>query len=939
MRATRDDLVPAPARCTRDPARKFAAARGQDSDPTGNRPGLSDDGEGTSRHATAPMWSGDQARGPTRTETGRPRADGARSGRPAAVAAGAAARHPRADRAAPFVGRAARAAADARSLGGRRASRAASWCWPASRGSARRGWRRGSPPGARRRAASCSTAAPTRRASRPYQPFVEALRHYAAHRPGLAEETRLPAAAARELARLVPELGLGRAAAVIDRERRRPSDRATSSSTPSPGSCCTPPGAAAPARARGPALGRRADAAVAARARAPQRRIARAGRRDLQRPRGGRVGPAGARAGGPAARDARGHDPPGRLRPAETAGLVAAHRGRGQTTTALAQRLHEETGGNPFFIEELLHTPPRADAAGVPQGVKDVIGRRLDRLPAATLEALDAGGRAGQRLPPGRAAGGRSRADAGRADRGARGRRGGTADPRGSRGGRPLLVRARARARDAVRAADRQPPRAPAPAASRWRSRRRRCRCTPAELAHHYFQAREVGGAAKAIVYSLRAGQAPQEAHAYEDAAKHYERALARCWRSSAATTTPRAATCSWRSAPRAGRPASPTRARRSWRPSSWPAACRPPSGSRWPCSARAVASTRPGPPTTATSSCSRRPSTALGPGDSVLRVRVLARLAEKLVFAEPPERAVELADEAVAMARRLGEPEALAAALMGRHAARLYAGHAPERHRIGEQALALAEELEQRELAALARHWRSTTSPSWASSTRRGAGTARSSRSPRSSSSRSTGTRRWPGAASGRHSTAGSARPSGSRRRRCGWPSTPGRPTPARRSPRSSSPSGASRAACTTCCRRSSGWPATSRRPPPGAAWPRSPIWTPATTRRPGPPMTACRSAACRARCCGSRRPPRWPRRPRCSATPRARRAVRRARAARRPLRPVGLHRQRRLGAPAARPHRRHGGPGAGRGRPLRRGPGAALRGGRRGARRTHAL
>ena len=33
----------------------------------------------------------------------------------------------------------------------------------------------------------------------------------------------------------------------------------------------------------------------------------------------------------------------------------------------------------------------------------------------------------------------------------------------------------------------------------------------------------------------------------------------------------------------------------------------------------------------------------ALEPGDSVLRVRLLARLAEKLVFAEPPERAGEL--------------------------------------------------------------------------------------------------------------------------------------------------------------------------------------------------------------------------------------------------------------------------------------------------------
>ena len=45
-----------------------------------------------------------------------------------------------------------------------------------------------------------------------------------------------------------------------------------------------------------------------------------------------------------------------------------------------------------------------------------------------------------------------------------------------------------------------------------------------------------------------------------------------------------------------------------------------------------------------------------------MLRVRILARLAEKLVFAEPPERGGELATEAVEMARRLGEAGALAA-------------------------------------------------------------------------------------------------------------------------------------------------------------------------------------------------------------------------------------------------------------------------------------
>ena len=96
----------------------------------------------------------------------------------------------------------------------------------------------------------------------------------------------------------------------------------------------------------------------------------------------------------------------------------------------------------------------------------------------------------------------------------------------------------------------------------------------------------------------------------------------------------------------------------------------------------------------------------ALEPGDSVLRVKLLARLAENLVFAQPAQRAGELAAEAIGMARRLGEAGALAAALMGRHAALLDTEHATERRRVGEEALALAGELGALELGALGRHW-----------------------------------------------------------------------------------------------------------------------------------------------------------------------------------------------------------------------------------------
>ena len=74
----------------------------------------------------------------------------------------------------------------------------------------------------------------------------------------------------------------------------------------------------------------------------------------------------------------------------ETAALVAARVGQQAPDVALAERLCEQTGGNPFFIEELMRSLAEAPeaAARVPEGVKEVIGGRLDRLPPPALEAL-----------------------------------------------------------------------------------------------------------------------------------------------------------------------------------------------------------------------------------------------------------------------------------------------------------------------------------------------------------------------------------------------------------------------------------------------------------------------------------------------------------------------------------------------------------------------
>ncbi len=70
------------------------------------------------------------------------------------------------------------------------------------------------------------------------------------------------------------------------------------------------------------------------------------------------------------------------------AGLIERVTLRGLDESAVAQLvgrdatgLHRDTGGNPFFIEQVLsHLADGGDPAQVPEGVKDVIGRRLSRL-------------------------------------------------------------------------------------------------------------------------------------------------------------------------------------------------------------------------------------------------------------------------------------------------------------------------------------------------------------------------------------------------------------------------------------------------------------------------------------------------------------------------------------------------------------------------------
>ena len=538
----------------------------------------------------------------------------------------------------------------------------------------------------------------------PYQPFVEALRHYAAHRPRLADAPRLDTAT-RLLGGLIPELGCPAAPAAVcftdqEHDRQRLFEAVLQLLLHAAGECRLLVvlddlhWADVPTIRLLRELARRAAGSPV---------LVVATYSDLETD-----------ASGPLAQslaDLRrerlvdrvvlaGFDKP------ETAALVAARIGENAGDVALVERLCDQTGGNPFFIEELMHSLAEAPeaAASVPEGVKDIIGRRLVRLPPPALETLTLAAVLGTdfRFSTLRIVATELATDDLIASlEAAVAARLVVEDPaeidrfsfahalvRETLYERPITSRRLRLHRHVAEALEA----APLPV-------------HPGELAYHYFQARHVGGAAKAVVHGLRAAEAALAVNAYEEAADQYERALA-------ALEIVRgydvAARCDVMLALGAAR----WQASRPDRTSTFTQAIELARGLSSPDRlARAALGAggrfyAPGAVDRPEIELLDEALAGLPPGDSALRVRVLARQAENLVFAEPAARAGELANEARDMARRLGEPEPLAAALMGLHAALLHADHAKERRRLAAEALAVAGELRALEMSALGRHW-----------------------------------------------------------------------------------------------------------------------------------------------------------------------------------------------------------------------------------------
>ncbi|WP_028063109.1 ATP-binding protein [Solirubrobacter soli] len=335
----------------------------------------------------------------------------------------------------------------------------------------------------------------------------------------------------------------------------------------------------------------------------------------------------------------------------------------------LVRRLHELSGGNPLFLDELR----RAGGIEVTEGIKAVVLRRVARLGEPALEALTLAAVAGETFTSallGDAA--LDVIDAALAD--------------------GLLVPADAPDRLAfAHALIRQtlyeslsPPRRVhihRLVAERLETLPRR---DPAELAHHYFRARHLSGPEPVIRYAREAAARASASLAWEDEAAHLERAL----EAEPAEIAERIelllalGEARMKSGLTAGRTAFAEAAKLA--------------RGRSPEQLARAAIGYPGRYYEAgviDAELIEMLREALGGlDDGALRCRVLARLAEALHFAGELDAALRLSEEALAMARALGDDGVLATALTAREITLLFVAHVDERIMLGREVLALAD-------------------------------------------------------------------------------------------------------------------------------------------------------------------------------------------------------------------------------------------------------
>jgi class 3 adenylate cyclase/tetratricopeptide (TPR) repeat protein len=345
-----------------------------------------------------------------------------------------------------------------------------------------------------------------------------------------------------------------------------------------------------------------------------------------------------------------------------------------ESPPGLAAAVHDQTEGNPFFVTEvvrLMASEGSLEGPGsggwelaIPQGVREVVGRRLDRLSEEANEVLTLAAAVGREfnLDVLEGLNGKPRAELVDAIEQAIESQVVSEAPH-SQGGycfshalvretlyaeltgtrRVELHRRIGESLERIFEADPDPP--------------------VAELAHHFIVAAPAGEADKAIAYAERAARRASDQLAHEEAATHYERALEVLDFAPGSDPTRRLALLLelGEAQRRAGRFIA---GRESFEAAA--AAARELGDSE--SLARAALGM------SALSEVGRLDETivevieeslaALGNEDSVTRVELLGGLSQELVWRDPQGEAAPLTREAVAIARRLGDPRTLAAAL-----------------------------------------------------------------------------------------------------------------------------------------------------------------------------------------------------------------------------------------------------------------------------------
>ena len=361
-----------------------------------------------------------------------------------------------------------------------------------------------------------------------------------------------------------------------------------------------------------------------------------------------------------------------------------------------ARRLRELTGGNPLFLGEMLRVladagdPGRAlDELVVPEGVSEVVVQRVARLGEEAGDILALAAVAGQAFRVAlleRAAESPRVAVVDVLDRAvAAGLLATTDDP-----DRLTFSHALIRETLYARLSDARRVRLHRRVAETLEAHRAELRPDVAELAHHFFLARHLGGVEPAIRYAREAADRAAESLAWEDEARQLERALdaERLRDQSDATDRTELLLALGEALTRAGhapaRPVFETAAAlaRGRAPEQLARAAIGYGGRYYEAGVidpKLIA-------------LLREALDSVRPEEGELRSRLVARLAEILHFAGDPEASLQLSCDAVALAERLGDDETLAAALAGRHVSLLYIGHLDERLAVSGRLLELAD-------------------------------------------------------------------------------------------------------------------------------------------------------------------------------------------------------------------------------------------------------